>query len=410
MRVLHVIGQRPEKTGSGIYLQALAMEIKKRGFSNYMVAGVPANKVPELENIPTACCQYVYFESDRLRFPVTGMSDVMPYKSSLFKELVNDRLSEYKRAFSDALQKAVKEYRPDIIHTHHLLVLTALTRKLFPTLPIVATCHGTDLRQFNNCPHLRAFAKKYCRQLDSIIALTNDQKKNIMKLYDIPPDKIYTIGGGYDETIFNRMPKTINSNVHILYAGKFNRSKGVPWLLKSLAEIKDRNWHLHMAGSGKGPEFEECMALAKRLGKRVTVYGYVTHHQLAAIMKKAHIQILPSFFEGLPLVLFEGLASGCRIITTKLAGFEEIFGAAKPGTVDLIELPPLETIDRPYKKDEKRLETELSQKIFAMISRVKKSPDYTDPHAEKIASDFTWEQVFNRIETLYHHTIQLKPV
>lgn len=408
MKVLHVIGQRPEKTGSGIYLRAVAGKSKKMGFSNYLVAGVPKDRIPELEDIPAACCKYVYFESDSLNFPVAGMSDVMPYKSSLFRELKNNRLAAYKQSFSLALQKAVREYRPDIIHSHHLLVLTALTRKLFPNLPIIATCHGTDLRQFNNCPHLREYVKKYCRRLDGIIALTNDQKQDIINLYGIAPDKIYTISGGYDETIFNRAPKTITGRVDILYAGKFNRSKGVPWLLKSLANSKDHQWHLHMAGSGSGPELDECMALVKNLGSKVTVHGYVTHHQLAAIMKRAHIQVLPSFFEGLPLALFEGLASGCRIITTRLTGFEEIFGAAKQDTVDLINLPPLETIDRPFKKDEKWLEAELLQKILEMISRVKKSPDYTDPHAEKIASDFTWQKIFDRIATVYHHAIQSK--
>ncbi len=415
MKILHVIGQRPEKTGSGVYLQAIAHESKKHGLINYMVAGVPLDDIPDLTSIPRDCCQYVEFGSNHrsddhrsdeyLGFPVTGMSDVMPYNSSLFKELKDERLAAYKTAFSRILKKAVNLYQPDIIHTHHLLVLTALTRKLFPHLPIVTTCHGTDLRQYSNCEHLRDFVKKYCRRLDGIIALTNDQKTDIIRLYDISPDKISSIGGGYDETIFNRTPKTFNNVVHILYAGKFNRSKGVPWLLKSLAIIKDHDWHLHMAGSGKGPEYEECIVLAKELGERVTIHGYVTHHQLSALMKKAHIQVLPSFFEGLPLVLFEGLASGCRIITTNLSGFTEIFGAVKRETVDLIQLPPLQTIDRPYSKDEVWLEKELCQKINQMICRVKEHPDYNDKQAEKIALDHTWQKVFNRVLSVYHAAI-----
>ena len=413
LKILHVIGQRPEKTGSGIYLQAIANESKNKGLLNYMVAGVPLNKIPCLAGIPRDCCQYVYFESghrsdDHLGFPVPCMLDVMPYRSSLFRELKEERLEAYKIAFSKAIQKAVDLYRPDIIHTHHLLVLTALTRKRFPDLPIVATCHGTDLRQFNNCEHLRDFVKKYCRRLDGIIALTNDQKNEIAGLYDISPDKISAIGGGYDEKIFNRTPKSYTNRVHILYAGKFNRSKGVPWLLKSLADITDHDWHLHMAGGGKGPEFEECIQLAQKLGQRVTIHGYLTQHQLSALMKKAHIQVLPSFFEGLPLVLFEGLASGCRIITTNLSGFKEIFGTVKTDTVDLIQLPPLKTIDQPYVKDEAWLEKELCQKITQMICRVKKDPDYNDKHADKIAVDHTWHQVFNRIFFVYQDAIQNK--
>jgi len=405
MKILHVIGQRPEKTGSGVYLQAIAKESKKQGHQNYLVAGVPLNKIPESENIPPDCCQYVHFESDHLNFPVTGMSDVMPYKSSLFKELKGERLDAYKTVFKKTLERAVNLYKPDIIHTHHLLVLTALTRQLFPDMPIVTTCHGTDLRQYNNCEHLRGFVKKHCRQLDMIIALTEDQIRNIIKLYDISPDRICTVSGGYDDQIFYRIPKTFNSKVHILYAGKFNLSKGVPWLLKSLAKIQDHNWHLHMAGSGRGPEFEDCIDLIKKLGPKVTNHGYVTHHRLSALMKKAHIQMLPSFFEGLPLVLFEGLASGCRIITNNLSGFDEIFGGAKRETVDLIQLPALETIDQPYQKDEEWLQDELAGKIVKMMSNVKECPDFDDPQAEKIVSQYIWKKIFKRILSVYQDTI-----
>jgi len=112
-------------------------------------------------------------------------------------------------------------------------------------------------------------------------------------------------------------------------------------------------------------------------------------------MKMAHLQVLPPFFEDLPLVLFEGLASGCRIITTELSGFSEIFGEARRDTVHLIPLPPLETIDRPYRKDERRLEEALRKRILDMIATIKKTPDDEDPQAEKMASYYTWPRVFD---------------
>jgi len=115
--------------------------------------------------------------------------------------------------------------------------------------------------------------------------------------------------------------------------------------------------------------------------------------------------VLPSFFEGLPLVLFEGLASGCRIITTNLSGFEEIFGRANSDTINLIQLPPLETIDRPYQKDEVQLENVLAKSILRMIAAIKKSPDFDDPQAEKMASDYTWPRVFQRTLAVYHDAL-----
>lgn len=408
LKVLHVLGQRPEMTGSGIYLEALIRESHKFGFSNYKIAGVPFGSVDPSKEISRAQSSYVFFESEPLNFPVPGMSDVMPYRSSLFKDLREQRLTAYKSAFAQALQKAADRFSPDIIHTNHLFVLSALVRKLFPDLPVVATCHGTDLRQYTNCPHLRPFVKRHCQGIDRIVALTADQKNDISRLYEIPPEKIVVVGGGYDETIFTRVPKSPAGTVHILYAGKFNRSKGVPWLLKSLLKINDHDWHLHMAGGGSGPEYDHCIELAEKLAPKVTIHGFVSHHRLSELMKKAHVQVLPSFFEGLPLVLFEGLASGCRLITTSLSGFSEVFRNVKKDTVDLLLLPPLETIDKPYQKDEAFLEDELCKSILNKIDAVRKSPDFDDPQAEMIASSYKWPSVFERILSVYKNAVDGK--
>ena len=405
LKILHAIGQRPEMTGSGVYVEAIVKESEKRGFFNYRIAGVPSGSVDPSKDPDMEERRYVFFESEFLDFPVPGMSDVMPYKSSLFRELKGRRLTSYKSAFADALKEAVRRFEPDIIHSNHLFVLTALIRKLFPDIPAVATCHGTELRQYDNCPHLRAFVKCHCRTLDRIIALTADQKREICRVFEIAPEKVVVVGGGYDDTVFARAPKAPAGTVHILYAGKINRSKGVPWLLKSLSRMEDRDWILHMAGGGSGSEFEECMELAGRLGANVSFHGYVDHRRLSELMKTSHVQVLPSFFEGLPLALFEGLASGCRIVATGLPGFSEIFGKAKKDTVDLIPLPPLETIDRPYRKDETLLEDALRESLTKMIEAVRKSPDYEDPEARSIARNYTWGRVFEQVSSVYREIV-----
>jgi len=401
MKILHVLGQRPEKTGSGIYLHALMRRAQESGLSTHMLAGIPAGARPELEDLAPGASSYVHFETDDLPYPVTGMSDVMPYKSSLFRDLKGARLSAYKRVFGRALQEAVDRFQPDIIHSNHLFVLTALVRRLLPDLPLVTTCHGTDLRQYRNCRHLRPFVKQYCRGIDRVIALSRDQKAEITRTYAIPPERIVVTGGGYDDTLFNRAPKAVAGTVQILYAGKFNRSKGVPWLLRSLEKTGDRDWHLHMAGGGQGPEYDACLARAATLGDRVTVHGYVNHRRLARLMKQAHLQVLPSFFEGLPLVLFEGIASGCRIVTTNLPGFAESFSRARRDTVRLIDLPPLETIDRPFEKDEALLEKLLAETLEKTMAVIRRRPDFDDPGADEIAKNHTWGRVFEDVLSVY---------
>ena len=401
LRILHVLGQRAEMTGSGIYLEALIRESRKHGITCCRVAGVPAGSQSSPEDQASADSYFVFFESAPLDFPVVGMSDVMPYRSSLFSELKGRRLTAYKFEFSRVLDAAVNRFRPDIIHTNHLFLLSALVRKRFPKTPMVTTCHGTDLRQYELCPHLRRFVRRYCRRIDQIIALSADQKQSIQQVYDIPENAIAVIGGGYDDTLFTRGPRRLAGTVQLLYAGKLNRSKGVPWLLQSLMKITDRDWHLHVAGGGNGPEYDMCIDLIRQLGERVTLHGQVSQHRLAGLMKLAHVQVLPSYFEGLPLVLFEGLASGCRVITTELSGFREIFGEAGDETVRLIPLPPLSTIDRPYQKDEARLIDALSESLVEMIETARRSPEVDDPQADKIAAAYTWSRVFKQTMSIY---------
>jgi glycosyltransferase involved in cell wall biosynthesis len=388
-------------TGSGVYLEALTRQSEQHGITCCRVVGVPAERPGPFVDRSSADEHPVFFESETLPFPVVGMSDVMPYRSSLFRDLKGRRLTAYKAEFARVLEEARVRFRPDILHTNHLFLLSALVRKLFPDLPMVTTCHGTELRQFAQCPHLRGFVRRYCRRIDRIIALSADQEAEIRRVFDVPAPNVAVIGGGYDDTLFRRGSRRSTGTVELLYAGKLNRSKGVPWLLRSLMKIVDRDWHLHMAGSGSGEEYEECIRLARRLGPRVTLHGFVRHHELAALMKRAHIQVLPSFFEGIPLVLFEGLASGCRVITTELPGFREIFGRAKKDTVRMIPLPPLETVDRPYAKDEARLIDVLSHSLLEMIAAANRSPHVDDPQAEKIATDRTWSRVFERTLSVY---------
>jgi glycosyltransferase involved in cell wall biosynthesis len=163
-----------------------------------------------------------------------------------------------------------------------------------------------------------------------------------------------------------------------------------------------------MAGGGQGPEHDRCLALAARLGGQATVHGYVSHRRLARLMQQAHIQVLPSFFEGLPLVLFEGLASGCRIIAANLSGFTEFFSGAHPDTVRLIDLPALETIDRPFEKDEVHLEKLLAKTLEEMMAVARRRPDVDDPGADKIARNYTWQRVFENVLTVYE-TVARKP-
>jgi len=192
--------------------------------------------------------------------------------------------------------------------------------------------------------------------------------------------------------------------VEILYAGKLSLAKGVPWLLKSLDRITDLPWRLHLAGSSNGVDKALCHELAEKLGDRVVFHGMLSHGDLAKLMKQSHLFVLPSFFEGLPLVLLEALASGCRLVATSLPGVREVLGDSGGEFIRLVGLPPLETMDAPYAADEPQLEALLSETLREQILEIMKTPEIDMASAEQTLAPYTWSGVFDRIERVYEES------
>jgi len=402
MRILHVLSQRPEATGSGIFIQAMLREAARQGHTNYLVAGIPDDQPPGSALLSDVPYRFVRFGTGALPFPVVGMSDVMPYESTRFCDLDTDRVAAYEKSFEAVLTRVVPEFQPDVIHSNHLWIVTALMRRLYPRIPMVALCHGSDLRQFHNCPHLAQRVRPACADLNAILALSREQKAQIIKLYRADAEKVHIVGAGYNEALFSTVPKQ-KSPVAMAYAGKLSRAKGVPWFLRALAGLQSENWHLHLVGGGSGPEKAECLALADQMGAdRVTVHGPMPQMELAGIFKQAHIFVLPSLFEGLPLVLLEALACGCRLVATDLPGVREVLDGIAAEWVERVDLPRLENVDSPVTADEANFEFKLQKALYAQIKRANADPEPDLTPLRPLLETFTWKGVFEKVEKVYN--------
>lgn len=401
LKILHVLGQRPDSTGSGIYLQSMMREAAACGHDNFMVAGIQPGTEVERHGVSMEQCRFVRFNGGDIPFLIPGMTDIMPYPSTRFVDLSAGDLETYETVFARVLTETVAHFRPDIIHTHHLWLVSSLARRLFPEIPMVTSCHATDLRQFQNCPHLRDRVLDGCRRLDAALALSAAQKADIERMYRLPAEKVVVTGAGYNDTRFTPGIKPAPRPVQLLYAGKLWNAKGLPWLLKSLKKISTPEWQLHVVGGGSGAEKDECLRLARDLGARVLVHGQVPQARLAAILRQAHIFILPSFFEGLPLVVLEALASGCRVIANDLPGVLEVIGDLKTDTITLVQTPRLRNMDQPVPDDLPAFEQNLVRALEIQIAGAAQVPQIDLSPIESRLAAYTWRGIFARVQTVY---------
>lgn len=402
MKILHLLSQRPDSTGSGIYLQAIIEQAASQGHSNFLLAAVQSNQPASIEHIPLQESSFIQFGGDEIPYEIVGMSDIMPYKSRTFGSLTEAELDQYIDHFTDKLKEAVSSFKPDIIHSHHLWILSSLAKKHFPNIPLTTTCHGTDLRQFINCPHLQGMVLEGCQKIEKVMALSTIQRDEIAELYGIPLDKIEITGGGFNISLFKNTSQPNKSPTQILYAGKLSSFKGVPHLLNSLISLSNLPFHLNLVGSSSGVELENCLSLANWLDDKATVHGAIPHEALSKLMQESHLFIFPSFFEGLPLVILEALASGCQIITTDLPGVREIVQRTETKRIDIIPMPPLKTIDTPHPEGIADFEFELSACIKKHIKKLNSEPQHLTQSSMGMIDYFSWPQVFERVEGVYN--------
>ncbi len=199
--------------------------------------------------------------------------------------------------------------------------------------------------------------------------------------------------------------KALAPPINLLYAGKLSLAKGVDWLLRTFFSLQDPRLHLHLVGSVSGEETRQCLQLANKASARVIVHGEINQEQLARLIGICHIFVLPPFFEGLPLVLLEAIACGCRVVTTDLPGCRELLARAGSDLVSFVKLHDLCGIDRPASKDWHALQIRLAAAITDMVDRVCFGKNPSMAEISTITAEFRWQAVFGRILSSYEKAI-----
>jgi glycosyltransferase involved in cell wall biosynthesis len=158
---------------------------------------------------------------------------------------------------------------------------------------------------------------------------------------------------------------------------------------------------LHLAGNSSAREKALCLELAGVLKEKVIYHGPLSHDDLGKLLRNAHVFVLPSFYKGLPLVLMEALACGCRLVTTALPGVMELLADDDNPMVRLVDLPPLETIDTPFAADMPDLEARLASVLEQTIHEVQTAPEPDWDYACTKTFPYTWEKIFSKIDRIY---------
>ncbi len=395
-RVLHILSQRPGLTGSGTTLQALVRGAADAGWQQGVIIGAQNDDPrPTVADLPSDRIHPLVFPKGPLNFDLPGMSDVMPYRSTCFSAMTAEQLDAYRITWRTYVSQVFKATRPDVIHSHHVWLLSSLLKDIAPQVPVVTHCHGTGLRQLLLCPHLAEEVKSGCRRNDRFVVLHDDQQHELAQTLGISKDRIHVVGGGFRDDIFHiRDGRDQSIRPSLVYAGKLSDAKGVPWLLDTVGKLRVQipDLVLHIAGGGEGVEADSIRAMMKSLAPTVIFHGQLDPSALADLMRACRIFVLPSFYEGLALVLVEAIACGCRVVCTELPGAVNHLAPVLRDVMELVPLPEMKTIDVPEESGLAEFTANLANAICSALEKERIE------NVDKLVSPFTWNEVFRKVE------------
>lgn len=119
----------------------------------------------------------------------------------------------------------------------------------------------------------------------------------------------------------------------LIAVGRLSPEKGQAGLLEAFAAVRRDRDDLELILVGDGPQADRLRALAVQLGisERVRFAGRLSEADTLGEIAKAHALILPSFMEGLPIVLMEAMAIGTAVIASRVAGIPELVEDGQSG-------------------------------------------------------------------------------
>ena len=397
MRILHVLAQLPIKTGSGVYFTNVI-----EGLKQYDVKQAAVYATTSEYNFNFVDEKYeVEFQGKDISFPIVGMSDIMPYENTLYKNMTYDMMEEWQNAFRRKLEAAKEEFKPDVIITHHLWVLSSIVCDVFEDKKVIGVCHNTDIRQAEKNRIMKDNYVKNLGKLNKILALSSGVIEEISNVYNFPKERIVNIGAGYNEKIFYPVEKyEKHDNVKIIYAGKFDESKGFYELIKAfrLLEEKDNNVELELIGNLKQedrPRVEELVGDSTK----IRIYNAVDQVHLGEIMRHKDVFILPSYFEGLGLIAVEALGSGLRVVATEIEGLIEFLGEKINSSeiIEYIKMPTIYDTDKAVEEEKPAFVNRIAEALELMIVRTRENRKIPVDLLEEIERH-SWKK---KIEIIY---------
>jgi len=229
-----------------------------------------------------------------------------------------------------------------LLHPVDVLFIPAHTVPIIHPLNTIVTIHGLE---YEFCPQAYSFwarwymrwsIKNSCHWAKKIIAVSNNTKQDLVRLYQVPEEKIRVIYEAYeDKSEIQNLKSEINSKLQIqsykpylMFIGRLEERKNIVGIIKAFEILKEQYKLPHkliLAGElGYGGKKIKEEIENVNCSRDIILPGYVREEEKWKLLKNADVFLFPTFYEGFGLPILEAQSAGVPVVAGNNSSIPEI--------------------------------------------------------------------------------------
>ena len=236
--------------------------------------------------------------------------------------------------FAEAVVVGQWMRRASLSHVHvqfavNTATVALIAAKMFPIRYSISV-HGTS--EFDGSERYRLREK--IEGAEFLCCMSQFSRSQLMKVSDPGHwPKLHLTRLGVDPDVFAPRHQPSKGPINIVCVARLSREKGHGILIGAIASLIREGFsvHLHLAGDGPLRTAIEAEVRRVAIDHAVSFLGSLNQDQLKPLWALADICVLPSFMEGIPVVLMEAMSMEIPCVSTYVGGIPELIESGKNG-------------------------------------------------------------------------------
>ncbi len=331
----------------------------------------------------------------------------------------DERLRPLLGALSRDISMIAEPVDADVVHVHTWYThFAGILARIAYGIPLVLTVHSLEpLRpwkreQLGGGYDVSSWIERTAiESADAVIAVSRGTRDDILRLFDLPEERVHVIHNGIDPEFYQPDPRTDALARHgvdpavpyVLFVGRITRQKGIVHLVRAIRHLDPGIGVVLCAGQPDVPEIaremEEGVRSAQADRPNVVWIGeMISREEVRQLYSHAAVFCCPSVYEPFGIINLEAAACETPVVASAVGGIPEVVVDGETGLLVPVEL----SVDDPMSPvDADRFELNLAGAINALMA---------DPSAREVmgragrrraVEHFSWGAIARQTADLY---------